>query len=412
MPEKKHESSKDDIESMRQLKLNDLSDKLYYKTDFDLLYAQKQALLNAISSGSLPSKEAMEGLVNLLDLMGDIGETVGRFQYEDIEPPFPLSPDYVKHEYSFPEEQEKVYILSEETEDEYGIFNSDTLAMSHDKEALRTLLQAKLEKNEYGLFNPDDVVDRFNDIYESEYEEGIGKVSYYISEEKVLNTEQIKAKLKESEYDTATKLPDNIRKFLKPYLLEEIEVRGLKLIDIDKALDTILTDYEFLSYVKREQLDGNYDLESYKNDYKQDKFIRVMHQFLMNKENNWFVSLGSAEKPIFPQDMKELVVEAIYEVSKKYLKPIYNVNKTAKNLMHTQDFIQAFATKDKTPLSKLQQDDFNTIVGNIEDMVANYLVPEVAKASNTMNFNDTLLDAQRRAAAQTSEKDKPSNKER
>lgn len=411
MAEKKYKNSKDDIESMRQSKLNELLGNLYYKTDFDLLYAQKQALMNAISSGSLPSKEAMEGLVNFLDLMGDIGETVGRFQYEDIEPPFPLHPDYVKHEYQFPEEHEKVYILSEETEDEFGIFNSDTLAMSHDKEVLRILLQAKLEKNEYGLFNLDDVEDRFNDIYESEYQEGIGKVSYYISEEKVLNTEQIKAKLKESEYDTATKLPDNIRKFLKPYLLEEIEVRGLKLIDIDKALDTILTDYNFLSYVKREQLDGNYDLESYKNEYKQDKFIRAMHQFLINKENNWFVSMGSVEKPTFPQDMKKLVVEAIYEVGKKYLMPVYDVNKMAKNLMHTQAFIQAFATKDKTPLSKLQQDDFNIIVGKLEDMVANYFVPEVAKASNRINFNDTLLDAQRRAAAQTSEKNQPSKKE-
>lgn len=412
MPEKKHENSKDDIEAMRQLKLNELSDKLYYKTDFNLLYAQKQTLLNAIYTGSMPPKEAMEGLVNFLDLMGDIGETVGRFQYEDIEPPFPLHPDYVKHEYSFPEEQEKVYILLEEREDEFGFFTSENLAMSHDKEALRTLLYAKLEKNEYGLFSPDDVADRFSDIYESEYQEGIGKVSYYISDEKVLNTEQIKAKLKEPEYDTTTKLPDNIREFLKPHVNHVIKGRGLILIDIDKALDTILADYEFLSEIKRKDLDGNYDLESNEYKYKQNEFIEAMAQFLEEKEDNWFVSIGSAEEPTFPKDMKKLVVEAIYDVCKKYLKPVYDVNRTANNLMHTQDFIQAFATKDKTPLSKLQQDDFNIIVGNLENMVANYIVPEVSKAPNTMNFHDTVLDAQRRAAAQTSEKSQPSKIER
>ena len=191
-----------------------------------------------------------------------------------------------------------------------------------------------------------------------------------------------------------------------------IKGRGLILIDIDKALDTILTDYKFLSEIKREQLDGNYDLESNKYKYEQNKFIEAMAQFLEEKEDDWFVSIGSAEEPTFPKDMKELVVEAIYDVCKKYLKPVYDVNRTANNLMHTQDFIQAFASKDRTPLSELQQDDFNIIVGKLEDMVANYIVPEVAKASNTMNFNDTLLDAQRRAAAQTSEKNQPSKKER
>lgn len=81
--------------------VNKLLTNLCKNTDFDLLYAQKMTLLNALETGDPVPNEALEGLINLLDLMGDLGETLGRFQYDGIEPPFPLLPEYQKKEYSF-----------------------------------------------------------------------------------------------------------------------------------------------------------------------------------------------------------------------------------------------------------------------------------------------------------------------
>lgn len=58
--------------------LRQLEGKLIDKTDFNLLRKQKEELVNAIMSGTAISNDTLVGIVNLLDLIGDIGEAAGK----------------------------------------------------------------------------------------------------------------------------------------------------------------------------------------------------------------------------------------------------------------------------------------------------------------------------------------------
>lgn len=93
------------LEFERGEKADQMIQRLCKETDYDLLYAQKQALLNALETGGRVPNEVLEGLVNFLDQVGDLGETLGLFQYDGIEPPYPLQADYVKKEYSFDDKE-------------------------------------------------------------------------------------------------------------------------------------------------------------------------------------------------------------------------------------------------------------------------------------------------------------------
>lgn len=94
------------IERERGTDVDRKIDQLCKNTDYDLLDAQKNALLAAIQTGATPPKEAMEGLVHLLDEMCDLGEALGRFKYNDIDPKYPMQPDYTKCDVAFaPEEK-------------------------------------------------------------------------------------------------------------------------------------------------------------------------------------------------------------------------------------------------------------------------------------------------------------------
>lgn len=83
-------------ESLRRAKVMEMVQHLCKQTDYDLLFAQKQALLKHLASDEPIPQEALHGLIHFLDHVGDLGETLGRFQYDGIEPPFPMLPEYQK----------------------------------------------------------------------------------------------------------------------------------------------------------------------------------------------------------------------------------------------------------------------------------------------------------------------------
>lgn len=183
----------------RHNEIHRLTEEVVYGTDYDLLYAQKLTLLEHLATGKPIPKPALEGLINLLDTMGDLGETLGRFQYDGIEPPYGLNPEYQKKICVFePEPQPKVHALCEEYEDGDGIREFKILALSHDEDALRNLMQAKIREDEYGLIAKNGVDE---DLRDNHFMTNFcnGFVEYYIVEEEVLNKEQIQSMIRASE---------------------------------------------------------------------------------------------------------------------------------------------------------------------------------------------------------------------
>lgn len=63
----------------------DYHNEFLYHTDFDLLYQQKMALLQAREQNAALSPETIDGLVNFLDFIGDWAEHEGVFVYPNLE---------------------------------------------------------------------------------------------------------------------------------------------------------------------------------------------------------------------------------------------------------------------------------------------------------------------------------------
>lgn len=184
----------------RQGKISQLTEEVVYGTDYDLLYAQKLTLLEHLATGKPIPKPALEGLINLLDTMGDLGETLGRFQYDDMEPPYGLQPEYQKKICVFePEPQPKVHVLCEEYEGDDGIRCFTILGLSHDEDELRNLMHAKIAEDEYGFIaeNGVDESELRDNHFITNFNDGF--VEYYIVEEEVLNKEQIQSRIRASE---------------------------------------------------------------------------------------------------------------------------------------------------------------------------------------------------------------------
>ncbi len=55
------------------------------RTDFDLLAAQKEELFAAFCGDGCVSQETLDGVLNLLDAVSDLGEAMGLYQPDEAE---------------------------------------------------------------------------------------------------------------------------------------------------------------------------------------------------------------------------------------------------------------------------------------------------------------------------------------
>lgn len=238
------------IAAQRMEKVNALVDDLCKNTDFDLLYAQKQALLHSIETGAPVPKAALEGLVNLLDQLGDLGEAFGRFQYDGIEPPFPMLPDYEKKQITIePDPAPKIHLLCEEFEDGDAIRSFSVLAASHDKDGLEKMLAAKVAQDEYGYIADKGISQEDNDHFCTNFD--CGFVEYYILDQDVLTPEKTREMLQSPAYTDNFHAPEGLRDILAASIHEyEAMCPHLTSIDAEKAADALMEDKQFQGKIK------------------------------------------------------------------------------------------------------------------------------------------------------------------
>lgn len=295
----------------RRIKVDEMVNNLCYNTDYDLLYAQKTALLDNLNHGTPIPKEALAGLVEFLDHAGDLGETLGRFQYDGIEPPFPLLPEYEKKIVVFPPEQEKMCALCEEYEDDNGIREFRILATSRDEEGLRKLMQAKIEKDEYGIIAQNGIDENEANHFRTEYSEGF--IEYYITEEDVLTPEQIQTLLTTKEYDTTLHVPDGLEDLLGRVLAMIVTEKGYSEGDIDKGVQTLLADKLFQAELKDTHW---FYFEKIANEQ---SAARTCDYFIRDqlKENpDYFSDLGIVPPFKAPENLSEALTDGIYDAAK------------------------------------------------------------------------------------------------
>lgn len=212
----------------------------------------------------------------------------------------------------------KLYMLCEEHEDDSGIREFYVHAVSQDKEGLKQLMKAKIEKDEYGTIALNGVKEDRETWFKTEFEEGVGILEYYILEDDVLQKEDITKLLKTAEYSDAFEGPDNMREVLMPMLGNYLKKMNLENIDAALAIDSILADKEFQAKVKTSWW-GN------------DSHIDEDHKGLMNVIERGFIDF--INQRLGPKAKKPTLDEMI----EKARKQIEGENKTHKGREHTND---------------------------------------------------------------------------
>jgi len=174
------------IEMARSIDIYKMINRLCEDTDFDLLQAQKECLVKSQLTGSLIPPEAIDGIINFLDFVTDLGETIGLFQYDGIEPEYPLRDEYIKKSVSIPPTDNKpIYLLCEEYEDSDAIRSFTVHNVSYDKKALEANLSKMVNEDVYGMIKANGIADHDADHFSTNFKNGF--VEYYILKQPVLD---------------------------------------------------------------------------------------------------------------------------------------------------------------------------------------------------------------------------------
>lgn len=329
------------LEKERSDVVDGMVDNLCQNTDFDLLYAQKKALLSYLHDGIPVPKEALGGLINFLDQVGDLGEALGRFQYDGLEPDSPMQPEYEKREVIFePEPEQKLYVLCEELEHGDAIRQFSMLAVSYDVEGLKQLLAAKVAQDTYGYIASNGIEYQTPMYLQTGYQNGF--VEYYITQAPVRNAEQIREMLTSPDYDTAFRYPDGFRQVVVDVIRKISAAEGFgQLVDAEKAADAIMTDTMFQAELKSS------DCCWFSSEYLGNSIHASDHiaSFVYNnlaESRDYFIALGAMEKTNYPENLKDILIDSIYDVCRDYHLPVNSVNEMAEDFMRTAIFKERF----------------------------------------------------------------------
>ena len=374
---------------------NTMIQELTKNTDYDLLYAQKKALLNSLQTGAPVPKEAMEGLINFLDKIGDLGEVLGRFRYDDknLEPPFPMQPEYQKREVTFePEPEQKVYVLCEELEQGDAIRQFTMLAVSEDQEGLKKLLAAKAAQDAYGYVASNGIEDQSPTHFKTEYNDGF--VEYYIVEEPVLSPEKLKDLLASPEYDTNFQYPEGFRQVIVEAIRQIAFEEGFDaLVDVEKAADTIMADAMYQAELKDPAC--YWFSSQYLGDptHASDHITSYIYDNL-SLDKDYFITLGAMEKVVYPEDLKEILVDGIYNVCRIFHLPVNSAEEMAEDYMRTAAFRAQFKFLEGESKIGEDPDLQRSLVRNCYDFVSAQLAPGKGKMEA---LQDKIQDAKDRA---------------
>ncbi len=234
--------------------------------------------------------------------------------------------------------ERRVHLLCEEYEGSDGIRSFTVLAIGEDKNALRKLMEAKVEKDEYGYIGEYGEAEYTPNHFESNY--GDGFVEYYIFDEPIQTSEQLKELLNTKAYDNSFKYPENLKEILTSAINEFANKEGYGRVDSNVVSETMLYDPEFRAMVLKAYW-GDLDII---NDYCKDAAFSFCYNFLRTKVNNspdFFEEIGAVPSFIPPDNLKDILIDSIYDVSRSLHFPVNTAEKQAESYMRNSNFRDA-----------------------------------------------------------------------
>lgn len=237
--------------------------------------------------------------------------------------------------------ERRVYLLCEEHEGSDGLRSFTILAMGEDKEALQKLLEAKVDKDEYGYIAEYGESESSPNRFESNY--GDGYVEYYIIDEPIQTPEQLKALLSTKEYDNSFAYPENLKDILIKATEEFAEKKGYGKVNSEVVVETLFYDPEFRSMVMK----AFWGDQNIINDYCMDAAFSSCYNHLKDKvydSPDFFEEIGAVPSFTPPSNLKDIVIDSIYDVSKVLHLPVYLADELADIYMRNSDFRDAINT--------------------------------------------------------------------
>ena len=297
-------------------------------------------------------------------------------------------------------EGEKVYLLCEEHEGEDAIREFMIHTISHDEDALKTLLRAKAERDDYGLIAKNGIDDNTDTHFKTNFENGF--VEYYILEQGVLNREQVLAKLQTPEYANTFNAPKHLKHVVTSMLHDCLEEEGFLIPDLEKAGDILMADKGFQAMVKTAWW-GTLPEIDYDNQGVLNPATNDVCRFIWDKlesDPDWFVKSGAAERFSYPEGLKGIVIDAIYDVSKDYQLPVRNAKTEADVIMKDIKFYTFFnelGFHNELKLADMRQVALDCCYKFLEHQY----IPEEKIKGAAPGFDDLLTDAKHRAEGQS-----------
>lgn len=241
------------------------------------------------------------------------------------------------------EEQKKpVFILCEEYESEDCPREFSVLAVSEDKEALQKLLAAKVEKDEYGFIGENGGEYSGINYFCSNFDND-RFVEYHIRDESVLSREKTLELLQTKAYDTTFVYPDNFRTCVLSAASLYAENENYGEIDCEKVADDLMQSKSFQAEVKQAWWFSANHLNDNNCNHCQ-KFIEDFLSDVVDESPDYFSDIGAI--PLFapPSNLKDIIVDCIYDVSKANHMQVMDPEEQADKIMRHSDF-RSYITK-------------------------------------------------------------------
>lgn len=313
--------------------------------------------------------------------------------------------------FSSEEQNDVTHILCEEWEGDDAIREFRVLAVSNDEDALKQLLAAKVEKDEYGFIAGKGIADQSDNYMRTNFE--CGFVEYYIREEPVLTREQVLEKLNTPEYDTTFRCPENLEKLITPTVKRLISKEGCTVKDPERAAAMVMGDKKFQSLVKEAWWGDKTSIDE-ENDPTMRAIRYSVAYFIGDKldaEPDWFVNAGVAERYVYPENLQDILVDTIYNVSRDYSLPVLDAARTVDTFMRDAEFKALFEGVSADCVERGTA-YYNAVLCTCTDYVRNHIVPENKRAGEPPKFDSLLKDAQQRLEAQAAQQGTVPEKER
>lgn len=289
-----------------------------------------------------------------------------------------------------------VYILYEEKE-EAGIREFNILATAWKEADLIPLLEAKFEKDEYGIFGSNGVSYQSGTAVKSRYSDDGHGVEYNILEVPVLSKEQLQAMLKTSEYDTAFHCPDNLRDIVTDVFQSMVD-DSYSEPDIQKVVSDVMQNKSYQSMIKQAWWATD--------DHIADHFVKYAsgHTFSWLQDHlashpNYFEEIGVQEPFACSEDLRNVLIDAIYDVSKNHRLYVNDVELEADRILANRAFRAIIRTLDTDHLD-VGSEQHKHLSSACYDFVTDRLVPEEDLSTEPPRLRDRLVDAAKRQETQ------------